>query len=99
MDYHKLNSERFSGQQYINLYNKYRPSPPKEIIHQTLNYLNSYSVERLVDLGCGTGISTLVWNDFASEIIGIEPSKEMVLAAKEYFIFSVQLYSLAASTI
>ena len=84
MDYHQLNSKRFSGQGYITTYNKYRPSPPKEIIHQTLNYLNSSTAKKLVDLGCGTGISTLVWNDFASKIIGVEPSVEMISIAKEY---------------
>ena len=31
----KLNADRFTGEEYVNLYDKYRPNPPIEIIHQT----------------------------------------------------------------
>ncbi len=79
----KLNADRFTGKEYIDLYDKYRPTPPVEIIHQALNYLDSPKVHRVVDLGCGTGISTSIWSEFATEVIGIEPSEEMLSIAKQ----------------
>ncbi len=78
----KLNADRFSGNEYVNIYDKYRPSPPIEILQQTLNYLGKPKAELILDLGCGTGISTKVWEGYANEIIGIEPSVEMIEIAK-----------------
>ncbi len=77
----RLNADRFTGGEYINTYDRYRPTPPVGIIYQTLNYLNTTKADRIVDLGCGTGISTRVWSDFAEEIVGIEPSEEMIAIA------------------
>lgn len=79
----QLNAYRFTGRQFIETYHQNRPSPPIEIIHQALNYSNAKKVNRVVDLGCGTGLGTFVWADYANEIIGIEPSKEMSEIATE----------------
>ena len=73
----------FTGKEFVDLYDKYRPTPPVEIIHQALNYLDSPKAHRVVDLGCGTGISTSIWSEFATEVIGIEPSEEMLSIAKQ----------------
>lgn len=77
-----LNADRFTGEEYVNTYDKYRPIPPIEILHQALNYLDKPKAKRVLDLGCGTGISTKVWENSAEEIIGVEPSKEMIEIAK-----------------
>jgi ubiquinone/menaquinone biosynthesis C-methylase UbiE len=45
--------------------------------------LDNPNVNKVVDLGCGTGASTLVWSEFAKEVLGIEPSKEMLSTAKQ----------------
>jgi len=79
----KLNADRFTGSEYVNLYDTYRPSPPIEIIHQTLNYLNKTKADIIVDLGSGTGISTDIWSNYSKEVIGIEPSKEMIAIAEK----------------
>jgi ubiquinone/menaquinone biosynthesis C-methylase UbiE len=79
----RLNAERFSGDEYVELYNQYRPIPPIEIINQSLNYLNREKAGRILDLGSGTGISTRIWSDYGKEIIGIEPSEEMLHRAKK----------------
>ena len=79
----KLNADRFTGDQYVRAYNKYRPTPPNDILLQALNYLNKSKANKILDLGCGTGISTKIWKDFADEIIGVEPSKEMLSIAYE----------------
>ncbi|MDG3583766.1 class I SAM-dependent methyltransferase [Galbibacter pacificus] len=73
-----LNAERFSGNKYVNLYNRFRPSPPKEILQLSLNYLGKTKAASIIDLGCGTGISTKSWTPYAKKITGIEPSNEMI---------------------
>ena len=35
----------------------------------------------MVNIGCGTGLSTLVWKDAADKIIGVEPSDDMIAMA------------------
>ena len=79
----KLNADRFTGKEYVNIYNHYRPAPPVDIIQQSLNYLNKSKGLTIIDIGCGTGISTRVWSDYAEKIIGVEPSEEMVGKARE----------------
>lgn len=77
------NAERFTGKEYLEIYHKFRPDPPTEIIHQSLNYVDSETPGLVIDLGCGTGISTRIWSDYASLIIGVEPSKEMISLAEK----------------
>ncbi|PHN02158.1 class I SAM-dependent methyltransferase [Flavilitoribacter nigricans] len=81
----QLNAARFTGEQYVHLYDQFRPSPPIEIISQGLSYLNSPKPEtvRVADLGCGTGISTRIWEGYAVAIYGIEPSEAMISIAQK----------------
>ena len=79
----KLNADRFTGTEYINLYHRFRPTPPIEIVHQCLTYLGKSKAGIVADLGCGTGISTQVWSYFATKVWGIEPSKDMISVAKK----------------
>jgi ubiquinone/menaquinone biosynthesis C-methylase UbiE len=68
------NIERWSG--YADLYNTVRPTPPEIITKATLIYAKS-KPEAVVDIGSGTGLSTLIWKDIAKTIIGIEPNDDM----------------------
>jgi ubiquinone/menaquinone biosynthesis C-methylase UbiE len=69
------NVERFSG--YADLYQKFRPQPPSVIV-QVLKQLAQMARPRLVvDMGCGTGLSTRTWAEHADKVIGIEPSQDM----------------------
>ena len=79
----KLNADRFTGDEYVKTYDKFRPIPPNEILLQAINYLNKSRASQVLDLGCGTGISTEIWKDFADEVIGVEPSKEMIAVASK----------------
>ncbi len=65
---------RFSG--FAELYDRYRPSPP-EIIVDLLTQLAAKPRPVVVDLGCGTGLSTLIWTRCAAEVVGVEPSADM----------------------
>ncbi|WP_411893711.1 class I SAM-dependent methyltransferase [Winogradskyella sp. A2] len=74
----KLNADRFTGSAYISTYDKFRPYPPKEIIQLAINYLGHSNNLSVVDLGCGSGISTFVWDGIATKIHGFDASEEMI---------------------
>jgi len=57
-------------------YHDIRPIPPTVIIKIILSWLKR-SPDIVVDVGCGTGLSTTIWKDVAKKTIGIEPNDEM----------------------
>lgn len=69
------NIKRFSG--FAGLYDKYRPEPPDVLSLMLIQLAQTTFPKRVVDLGCGTGLSTRYWADRAHEVIGIEPSADM----------------------
>lgn len=72
---YSANIERFTG--FADTYDKYRPQPPAILI-DILTQLAQVTRPRLVvDLGCGTGLSTRIWAGRADAVIGIEPSDDM----------------------
>ncbi|CAM4008391.1 class I SAM-dependent methyltransferase [Lederbergia lenta] len=68
------NVERFAG--FSMLYDENRPTPPNEVIRILTRYLSD-KPQKLVDVGCGTGLSSFIWLGHADEIIGIEPNDDM----------------------
>jgi len=62
-------------------YHDIRPTPPEVITKTILSWLNK-APDTLVDIGCGTGISTFIWQNVAANIIGIEPNDEMRAVAE-----------------
>jgi len=73
------NIDRFSG--FADLYDRYRPKPPA-IIVDLLIQLARNSRPDVVDLGSGTGLSSLIWANRAASVIGIEPSRDMRVQAQ-----------------
>ena len=68
------NANRFSG--FADLYDAVRPVPPAALA----DVVTAYVGERpkvIVDLGCGTGLSTRWAATWSSEVIGVEPSDDM----------------------
>lgn len=74
---------RFSG--FADLYASVRPRPPKKVTEIVLNILGCSSVEQVVDLGSGTGLSTSIWQAFTKSLIGIEPTADMRKQARTDF--------------
>ena len=72
------NIDRFLG--YSQFYNENRPAAPNSIIKILTRYLTQ-SPHRVVDVGCGTGLSSFIWLDQAKDIIGVEPNDDMRAAA------------------
>ncbi len=80
LDSKVLNPQRFSDN--ADLYDKVRPQCPQKAVDMLSGYLGR-EPECVVDLGCGTGLSTLAWYDRCSRIIGVEPSGGMRKQAQE----------------
>ncbi|HMM00895.1 MAG TPA: class I SAM-dependent methyltransferase [Bacilli bacterium] len=74
------NAERFRG--FADIYDSARPAVPYYPIEKILSYLKKRPT-CVVDIGCGTGLSTVVWKDSADFVIGIEPSLDMISVARK----------------
>ena len=59
-------------------YAAYRPSLHKLILDKALE---SQKFERGLDVGCGTGQSAIALKHFCSEVMGIDPSEQMISKA------------------
>lgn len=74
------NINRFKG--FGDIYDQNRPSPPQEVISILEGYLGTRP-EVVVDVGCGTGLSTLLWFQEAGQTFGVEPSDDMRAVAEQ----------------
>ena len=69
------NVERFMG--FADVYDAHRPKPPGVLVG-LLRQLAGTSFPRLVvDVGSGTGLSTVFWAAHAERVVGVEPSGDM----------------------
>lgn len=72
--------ERFTG--FAGTYDQFRPNPP-EALSDVLAQLSGKPVPDLVvDLGCGTGLSSRFWAARARRVIGIDPARDMLVYAR-----------------
>lgn len=63
-------------------YDRFRPRPPRALLDVLCRYARVERPALVVDLGCGTGLSTRAWSDVAERAIGIEPNTAMLAAAE-----------------
>jgi SAM-dependent methyltransferase len=68
------NANRFSG--FADLYDAVRPVPPAVLADVITRYAGGRA-KVVIDLGCGTGLSTRWAAGWASEVVGVEPSADM----------------------
>ncbi len=74
------NSGRFSG--FAGLYDQTRPAMPFYPVEVITRYLGR-KPEIVIDLGCGTGLSSSVWKNRCEELVGIDPSEDMLVVARQ----------------
>ena len=74
------NAERFTGFAYT--YDNARPHCPPYVLKVIQNYLGR-KPGLVVDLGCGTGLSTMAWAEAAEQVYGIEPSADMIAVSRK----------------
>jgi ubiquinone/menaquinone biosynthesis C-methylase UbiE len=70
------NVERFSG--FADTYDAYRPQPPAVIVDILTQLARCPRPKLVVDLGCGTGLSTRLWSGSADAVTGIDPNPDML---------------------
>ncbi|GHB98396.1 class I SAM-dependent methyltransferase [Cerasicoccus arenae] len=67
--------ERFTG--FGEAYNQARPSAPTALADLLCPIAGCDRPDLVVDLGCGTGLSTRYWAERAKAVIGVEPTASM----------------------
>ena len=63
-------------------YDRYRPAPPRALLDVLCRYARVERPALVVDLGCGTGLSTRAWSGRAERVVGVEPNPAMLAAAE-----------------
>ena len=71
-----VNTDRFAG--FAELYDSVRPQPPHKVVEIAGKILGREHVEAVADIGSGTGLSTRIWTQFSSRVVGIEPTIDMI---------------------
>jgi ubiquinone/menaquinone biosynthesis C-methylase UbiE len=69
------NAARFSG--FADIYDRSRPAVPTVVADILTQLAQVVRPKLVVDLGCGTGLSTRLWAGRAQKVIGIEPNPDM----------------------
>ena len=69
------NIARFTG--FAKLYDGSRPNPPPVLLDLLSRLAEVATPNLVVDLGCGTGLSSRFWSTRARQVIGIEPTDDM----------------------
>lgn len=71
---------RFLG--FADTYDRARPAPPAELVDLLIQW-SGVAEPDVVDLGAGTGLSTVVWKGQAQHVLAVEPSADMRAIAKQ----------------
>jgi SAM-dependent methyltransferase len=58
-------------------YDAYRPAAPPALLDLLTQYAGGATPARVVDIGAGTGLSTLAWVGRAAQVVGVEPNGDM----------------------
>jgi SAM-dependent methyltransferase len=72
--------ERFT--ETVDNYEKYRPSYPPALIDWIVAAAGLRPRARILDIGCGTGISTRLFAARDFDVIGVDPNESMLARAK-----------------
>lgn len=73
---------RFLG--FADTYDRARPKPPVELVDLLTQWCGVAEPD-VIDVGAGTGLSTVVWEGRAQHVLAVEPSKDMRAVAKARF--------------
>ncbi|CAL1273059.1 unnamed protein product [Larinioides sclopetarius] len=82
-----MTSTLFAGAKHAQIYAKYRPSPPKSLIKSIIEYLKlkrDPPFKKAIDVGCGSGQSTVVLSPYFETVIGLDISEAQIECAKKF---------------
>jgi ubiquinone/menaquinone biosynthesis C-methylase UbiE len=69
---------------YAERYDAFRPQAPTVIVDILTRVSGVRRPRVVVDVGCGTGLSTRLWAAHADRVIGIDPNPHMVRVARQH---------------
>jgi ubiquinone/menaquinone biosynthesis C-methylase UbiE len=72
----------YSAGDFAERYDRYRPRPPDALRELLLPLTGRARPALVVDLGCGTGLSTRYWSRDADAVVGVDPNPEMLAVAR-----------------
>ena len=77
-----IDSSGYEREGFAGGYDRSRPRPPGALLEVLCRYARVERPRLVVDLGCGTGLSTRAWSGSAERIVGIEPNPAMLAVAQ-----------------
>jgi SAM-dependent methyltransferase len=77
-----IESSGYDREGFAALYDRHRPRPPEALLDALCRYARRERPALVVDLGCGTGLSTRAWAGRAARVVGIEPNVAMLAHAE-----------------
>ena len=77
-----IDSSGYERAGFASLYDRFRPRPPEALLDVLCRYVRRESAALVVDLGCGTGLSTRAWAGRAERVVGVEPNAAMLATAE-----------------
>ncbi len=80
--YRRLSEPAYRGN-FISRYDHLRPTPPRDLFELLASLAPTQPPALVVDLGAGTGISTVPWAAHATQVIGIDVNHEMLRVARQ----------------
>jgi SAM-dependent methyltransferase len=72
----------YAGEGFAAVYDEFRPAPPVALLDLLARYAGVDRPRLVVDLGCGTGLSTRVWAGRAEAVVGVEANPAMADRAR-----------------
>jgi ubiquinone/menaquinone biosynthesis C-methylase UbiE len=80
-EYRRFSEPAYRGR-FVARYDRLRPEPPADLVELLYALAPVRPPSLVVDLGSGTGISTVAWAPYAERVIGIDVNPEMLGAAR-----------------
>ncbi|KAF8782241.1 putative methyltransferase DDB_G0268948 [Argiope bruennichi] len=82
-----MTSALFSGVKHAQIYAKYRPFPPNDLVKSIITCLKKRCdppFKQAVDVGCGSGQSTVVLSPYFETVLGLDISEAQIECAKQF---------------
>jgi SAM-dependent methyltransferase len=79
---HLIDSSGYDRSGFAEGYDRHRPRPPAALLEWLCRYARVDRPSLVVDLGCGTGLSTRAWSGRSERIVGVEPNPAMLAVAE-----------------
>ncbi len=79
----RLEQSGYGRSGFAEHYDRFRPRPPLALLELLPPLAGVDRPSLVVDLGCGTGLSTRFWAERADEVVGVEPNDAMRTFAEQ----------------